>query len=518
MTNKATKTVFIMMIFTFGSKLLGLIREMLIAAKFGSGAETDSFFIALTAISLFTIMLTQAINTTTIPLLSEVEANEGKVGKENSTINLLNIVFFISIILAIVGWIIAPLIIKLLAYGFNDEQYELTVFMMRIGLPALIFAGVVGVFRGYLQSESRFTETAASQFPYNFVYIFFLILLGDTFGIIGLMVTSVLAVGSQILLQIPGIRKVGFRYKFFLDIKSKYIKKAAFLVPPVLLSVAVNDVNKLVDKSLASTLIEGSISALNYGNYLKDLVLGVFITTIVSVMFPILSKEANKEKNGSFKNVMANGINYILLITIPATVGVLVLAEPLVRIAFERGAFTSYATNMTAEALIFYSLGFAGMGLRIFLDRVYYSLQDTRTPMINGFIAVGLNIILNLILVNFMEHRGLALATSISATITSLLLLIGLRKKVGSIGLIRNIIVGIKSVGASVVMGVLIYFIYSFFENYLYKNILVEISAILISGFVGLIVYFIFLYLFKVNEIDVLLNLIKKKFYKKVKK
>src|SRR5690554_4132388 len=230
-----------MMIFSFASKLLGFIREALIAAKFGLGAETDAFFIAFTAITLLTTFLTNSIKTTMIPVVSEVEAKEGKKGKIIHTNNLLNIVMLISLILVVLGYFLAPLIIRILAHGFKGEQFKLTVFMMRIGLPAVIFAGIVGVYRGYLQSELMFIESALTQFPFNFVYILFLIFLSSIFGIKGLMLTSVLAIASQLLLQIPAIKKAGYSYNTIINIKDRYVKKIIYLVPPILLSTAVSD-------------------------------------------------------------------------------------------------------------------------------------------------------------------------------------------------------------------------------------------------------------------------------------
>ena len=148
-SKKAAKSVAIIIIFSFGGKLLGFIREMLIGAKFGSGAETDTFFIALTAISLFTSIITKSINTTMIPVLSEVEMNEGKDGKKSHTNNLLNIVSLISFVIIGLAWILTPTIIKIIAPGFDEvEQFKLAVLMIRIGLPTIFFAGIQGIFRG----------------------------------------------------------------------------------------------------------------------------------------------------------------------------------------------------------------------------------------------------------------------------------------------------------------------------------------------------------------------------------
>jgi len=512
-SKKAAKSVFIIIIFTFGSKILGFIREALIAAKFGSGAETDTFFIALTAITLFTSMITKAINTTTIPVLSKIESEEGKKGKKEHTNNLLNITSLLSFIIIILAWFLSPFILKVLAYGFSDEQFKLAVLMMRIGLPAIFFSGLVGVFRGYLQSELLFTESAAANFPFNFVYIFFLVFLSGIFGIKGLMVASVLAIGAQILIQIPGVKKLGFKYKFKLDIKDKYVKSIVYLIPPVLISAGIDDLNKVIDKSLASTLAEGSISALNYGNRLNLLVTGIFISAITTVIFPMLSTEANKDDYKGLKKVTISGINIVLLITIPATVGMILLADPLVRLAFQRGAFDNKAVYMTVGAVIFYTVGLVGMALKPLLNNIYYSLHDTKIPMINGLIAVLINIILNLILIRFMAHRGLALATSVSAIITSLLLLQGLRKKIGHFGLMKSVKCGLKSLVASAAMGIVVYLLYGFLSKTLVSGTISDIISLLCTVGAGVLTYLLLIYLFKVDEINWVIRIVKGKIF-----
>ena len=185
---------------------------------------------------------------------------------------------------------------------------------------------------------------------------------------------------------------------------------------------------------MASELIDGSISALNYANKLNLLIQSVFVSAIITVIFPLLSKESNDDNIKGMKKIMGYGVNFILLITIPATVGMIVLAAPIVQVAFERGAFTPNDTIMTTSALVFYSLGVVASSLRLLTTRVYYSLQDTKTPMVNGGLSVGLNIVLSLILVRFMAHAGLALATSISSTAAVLLMIYGLIKKISSLG------------------------------------------------------------------------------------
>lgn len=513
-SNQAVKSVAIIIFFSLASKLLGFIREALIAAKFGSGSQTDTYFIAITAITLFTSMITKSINTTMIPVLSEVEAKEGKKGKRYHTNNFLNIIIILSFITIIIAWLLAPFIIRILATGFKGKQFSLAVQMMRIGMPAIIFASIQGVLRGYLQSELLFTESAAAQFPFNFVYIVFLLLLSSKYGIKGLMVTSVIAVASQIILQVPGIRSLGFKYSLLLDLKDKYVKRIANLTPPVLISATITDINNLIDNTMASMLVVGSISALQYGHRLNTLIRGTFILAITTVIFPMLSKEANKEGLNDFKKVIVKGMNIIFLITIPATVGMIVLAEPIVRIAFQRGVFDATATYMTVGALIFYSIGLIGSSIRSLLYRAFYSLQDSKTPMVNSIIALGINIVLNFALIRTMGHKGLALATSISAIFSAGFLVIILRKKIGTFDTSRTIKCAVKSIIASFIMGFIVYYLYGILT---FTNIgegFGEIISLLISISIGGLVYFILIYLFKIEEINWVIGLIKERFRK----
>lgn len=509
--NQAAKSALIIIILTLGSKFLGLIREILIAAKFGSGVETDTFFVAMTSTALITGFISNAISTTFIPVLSEIESKEGKKGKIEHANNMLNIIFVISIILVMVTWTASPIIVKLLAKGFEGEQFESAVQLTRIGLPMILFGGIIGVFSGYLQSEQRFTSTAGIGFPFNFVYIFFLIFLSSKCGIKGLMVTAVIAVVSQSLIQIPEARRSEYKYMLKFDLKDKYIKRVVLLSLPVLVGVAINDLNAIVDRTLASSLVPGSISALNYANKLNGLILGVFISAITTVIFPLLSKESNNDNIIGMKKIMGKGINLILLITVPATGGLIVLATPIVEVAFQRGAFDVNATLMTSQALIFYSIGLVAMALNLLLTRVYYSLQDTKTPMINGAISVGFNIVLNLILAKYMAHAGLALATSIATTIGTFLLLTGLKKKIGSLGTKAYINTFFKTGLASGIMGIAAYVIYHGLYRVLGVSKLYNLISLLVAVLISAIVYVVLCYIFKVEEVRDVMHKIKER-------
>ncbi len=515
---KSAKSAIIIVIFTLGSKLLGFFREMLIASKFGSSVETDTFFIALSAAGLIGNFLNNAISTTFIPVISEVEAKEGKEGKIKHTNNILNIIFFATLILTILSLICAPLLVKLLASGFQGEQFDLAVKLTKIGLPMIVFSGLIGVMVGYLQSEEKYRATALMGFPLNLIYIMFLLFFSNTFGIKGLMIVGVLAVSSQLLIQIPEAKECGFKYKFTFDIKDVYVKKILYLSMPILIGVAIGDINAIIDKTLASSLEPGSISALNYANKLNSLILGVFITAITTVIFPLLAKEANTNNIIGLKRTMKYGINLILLITIPATVGLVILSRPIVEIAFQRGEFGTTATLMTSQALIFYSLGLIAMAIRLLITRVYYSLQSTRIPMINGAISVGLNVVLNLIFVKYMAHSGLALATSIATTIATIMLFYGLKKKIGSLGTKQYIITLLKTGLASAIMGLIAYVTYHGLYGLLGVSKIYNLISLLVAVGLGVIIYAVLCYVFKVEEVRDVVNQIKKRIIKINKK
>lgn len=510
-THKVAQSAAMIATFTLISKFLGFLREALIASKYGSGWETDTYFIAMTATVIIMTTIGAALNTTLVPIFTEINEKNGRKGKLKFLNTILNVVFCLSVILAILGFILSPFVIKVLAKGFSGEQFDLAVKLNRIGLPIVIFLGFTYVFSGYLHSSQVFGPPAIMGIPYNLVFLIFLTFLADKTSILGLMVASVVAASTQFLIQVPAIRNQGYRYNLDINPSDPYLKKSLFLIVPVLIGSAVQQINTVVDKTLASSLVDGSISALTYAARLNDLIISVFVMAITTVVFPMLAKAFSQEDKTHIKRIMGQGINIILIVTVPATIGMIILAEPMVRIFFQRGAFSSQATIMTSRALIFYSIGLVGASLRMMLNRVYYSFQDTKTPMINGAIAVGLNVVLNLLLVEPMGHEGLALATSISATFTTILLFLSLRKKIGPMGLKLYIQCFVKTLLASIIMGVVVYALFFGLTPKLPDMWIVDLLTLLVSVGIGALVYFILCSILRVEEIRLLIRSVAKK-------
>lgn len=452
-------------VITLLSKFLGFFREMLIASKFGAGWETDTYVVSTTATFLIIGMIAAAFNTVLIPIFSEIDNLYGKKKSSMFLNNLLTVMFFATAALTILYWLTSPLIVKILATGFEGKQYDLAVRLNRLGAPIIMGMCFSFIFSGFLQSRERFLASTATGFSFNLVQIFFLVFLSTTFGLEGLMVALVVSIFGQVLMQIPSSVKEGFRYKWHIDLKDKYLKKTYLLALPIVFGTAIQQINTIIDRTLASRLVEGSISALNYANKINEIVLGIFVASITTAIFPKLAKAVSTKNDRELSKNTYNGIVIILFVTVPATIGIIVLAEPIVKIFFERGAFDYKATEMTYKALIFYSIGMVGAAVRLMLTRIYYSIQDTKTPTINGIMATLLNVVLNLLLIGKMKHMGLALGTSISALVTTLMLFYGLKKRMKYFSFRKYMGIIIKLTIASISMGIVTWKLYDIFQK-----------------------------------------------------
>ncbi|OLS02267.1 murein biosynthesis integral membrane protein MurJ [Tissierella creatinophila] len=505
--NNLAKSATMIALFTLISKGMGFLREIMIAYKYGSGMKTDTYFAAMTATVLIMGTIGAALNTTLIPIFSEIRAKGGKNAQKIYLNNMLNIVFLITVAIAIFGYIFSPLIIKVLAKGFEGEQFDLAVKLNRIGMPIVILLGFTYVLSGYLQSNEIFGPHAIMGIPYNLVFLMGLLFFVSSKNIQTLMVISVLATLTQVLIQVPAVLNTKYRYKPRVNLKDPYLKKALILVMPVLLGSAVSQINVIIDKTLASELVEGSMSALVYASRINEMIISVFVAAIATVVFPMLSKAFSNQDIKEIRAIFKKGVNIILLITVPATVGIMLLGEDLVRIFFERKAFDARATMMTSGALFYYSIGLIASALRLMLNKMFYSFQDTRTPMINGAIAVIINVILNLFFIRFMGHTGLALATSLSAIVTTILLFIDLRSRIGKLGLTKIALTFIKVSISSAIMGVVVYLLYFKVGALLPDKTIVELLSLIVSVAIGMITYFLLCIILKVEELGLVLKI-----------
>lgn len=510
MSNLA-KSAFWLMVVTMLSKVLGFGREIILGYFYGTSAYSDVYIVAMNIPLVVFSSIGVALVTTFIPLYQEALTSKGEERALKFSNNIMSIVVILSILLGVFGYIFAEPLVKLFAMHYTGEKLILAVKFVRIMIGGVVFIGLSNLMTSYLQIQGNFTIPGMIGFPNNIIIITSIILSAVTGNIYILAIGTLIGMLSQFLFQVPFAIKKGYKFKPTIDFKDEYLKKMLWLVMPVLIGVAVNQINAMVDRSLASGLEDGVITALNNANRLNGFVMGMFIATLGAVIYPTLSKLSTENNKEKFAESVANSVNCVNLLVVPASVGAMILATPVVRILFERGAFNDRSTMLTATALVFYSVGMVGFGLRDILGKVFYSLKDTKTPMINGIIAVVLNIVLNIALVKVMGHGGLALATSLSAIICIILLFISLKKKIGYYGQDKIKSTFIKTVVASLVMGVVTYFVYKFLFGILGLGFIQEAISLGVSIAIGGAIYLALIIVFKVEEVNMAIDMIKKK-------
>lgn len=500
------------MIITILSKILGFGREIVLSYTYGASAITDAYLISQTIPAVIFGFISAGIATGFIPMYSRVHNEQGQMGANRYTNNLSNsLLLLASIIVAFVLLFTQP-IVKLFASGFSGETLEMAIRFTRISVFGVYFTALINIFAGYLRIYDNYIVPALVGFPMNLIIIAALLISSNT-NIYLIVIGSVLATASQLLLLIPAIRKTGYRWRPILNLKDEYIKLMVVIALPVIIGQSVNQINVLVDRTLASGIAVGGISALNYAQRLNGFVQGLFVASITTVMYPMISKMAAEKNIKGLKTYVSEAISIINLLVIPATIGAMIFSKEIVALLFGRGAFTPGAIEMTSKALFYYSIGMIAFGLRDILSRAFYALQDTKTPMINSTIAVVLNIILNFILSRYMGIGGLALATSISAIVGTLLMFITLRKKIGGFGLKEISTSFVKISLASVLMGVIALWSFNVFGQALRGNL-----ALILAIGVGAVTYAILIYFLRVPEVERTLEVVKKKVRQKVAK
>ena len=500
------------MVITILSKILGFGREIVLSYTYGASAITDAYLISQTIPAVIFGFISAGITTGFIPMYSKVLNEQGEVGANTYINNLSNsLLILASIIVAFVLLFTQP-IVRLFASGFAGETLEVAIRFTRISVFGVYFTALVNIFAGYLRIYDNYIIPALIGFPMNLIIIACLLISSKT-NVYVMVIGSVLATASQLLLLIPAVRKTGYKWQAILNLKDEYIRTMVIIALPVIIGKSVNQINVLVDRTLASGIAVGGISALNYAQRLNGFVQGLFVASITTVMYPMISKMAAEKNIKGLKGYVSEAISIINLLVVPATIGAMIFSKEIIALLFGRGAFTPEAIAMTSSALFYYSIGMIAFGLRDILSRAFYALQDTKTPMINATIAVVLNIVLNLILSRFIGIGGLALATSISAIVSTLLMFITLRKKIGGFGLKEISISFVKISFASILMGCIALWSFGLFSQALRENL-----ALILAIAVGAVSYTVLIYFMRVPEVERALGTIRMRIKQRVAK
>jgi putative peptidoglycan lipid II flippase len=493
------------------SSVIGLLTTMLVSRSFGTSAELDAFYAAnrLTEI-LFTLMAGGALASAFIPAFTSFLTRNDKQGAWRLASSVGNLVFMALSIAAAISWVAAPWLVRhVLAPGFeNSAQILLTISLLRIMLISAVIFGVSGLLMGILNAQQHFALPALAPAFYRLGWILGILFLVPTQGIHGLAWGVVLGAGLHLLVQLPGLIRHRGPYFPGLGLENPHVRRVGKLMAPRLFGTAVVQLNFLVNTIIASGQPEGSLTALSFALAIMIMPQAVIAQAIAIAALPTFSAMVAMGNLEQMRSSLANTLRGVLFLSLPASIGLILLRKPLIAFLLERGDFDSSSTDLVAWALLWFAAGLVGHSLLEIVTRAFYAMQDTRTPVFVGAAAMTLNVILSLLFSalflrwGYPPHGGLALANSLATALECIILLWLIRKRLNGIDLGR-VWPGIRAAllaSAAMTFGLLIW-----------MNFSAERANWLIVGvgiFSGMAIYWVVSMLMKAPEVKELPALI----------
>ena len=435
------------------SRVLGVVREQVIAAYFGAGAATDAYNVAFRLPQLLRDLFAEgAMSAAFVPTFTRTLTREGKEAAFRLGSQVVNGLLLVTGILVVLGIVFAGPLTESYAEKFiaYPGKLELTIELTRINMPFLIMVAVAAAFMGMLNALHRFFIPATSPAMFNLVFIAATVILVPVFRQMGIEPVMALSVGmlggglAQMLAQWPALRREGYQHQFILNHRDPALREVIFLMGPGTIGAAAAQINLFVNTSLA-TGVPGLPTALRYAFLLMYLPIGIFGVSVATATIPNLARQGAEGAHGAMTSTVSWAIRLMLVLSIPATVGLMVLAQPIVQLIFERGRFDAASTAMTAAALACYAPGIVGYSIVKIASPSFYSLREVRTPLIVSLVTIAVNLGLSVWLFAVIGFRGLALGTAIAANVNAVLLLVFLAKRIGGIesGRILNTLIRI---------------------------------------------------------------------------
>jgi putative peptidoglycan lipid II flippase len=504
---------------TFSSRILGFVREMLFSRFFGASGATDAFIVAFRIPNLLRRFVAEgAFSASFIPIYTEYIIHKG----EDETLKLaqktLSVLMIFVTLFIIFGELFSQQVVGVFAWGFTDDTtISLAVDLNKIMFPYLYFVSFVGFSMGVLNTRKYFFAPAFAPVLLNvgiitgivfFSRFFETPLYGVAFGVLfgGML---------QVLLQLPYLIKSGYKFTISIDFKHPGIRRIFRLMGPLIFANSIYPINMLVNTGLASMLPEGSISYLYFSERITELVLGVFIVSIGTVILPEMSKMTANNDFKSVKDLYAKSIRAALFLSIPALFGLIVAGIPVISVIYMGAEFDFSDVILTYRALMFASMGIASIAILRITTPTFYSLKDTKTPVIASTISFALNISLGYILMQTkLEHAGLALANAISSTAQMLFLVIMLQRKIGRIKGQGIALTVTKITTASLIMGAAVYFIVQEIA-WAEVSIWIRFFWLLIVVGSGMAIYSIVCMILKVDEFQFMIRKVTRRLIKR---
>ena len=509
-----TAAALILAIASLASKFLGLYRDRILAGTFGLGNELDIYFASFRVPDLiFNIVVLGAISAGFIPVFAKLISQKKEEEAFKTANAILNLVMITLLSLCLLGIIFAPIIVSLLTPGFSPEKKDLTVELTRIMFLSPVFLLLSSITGGILQSYHRFFVYSLSPIMYNIGIIIGALYLAPIWGIHGLAWGVVLGSFFHFAVQLPIVKKLGFNYKFILDLKDIGARKIIKMMVPRTLTLVTVQLNLIVITVIASTLSEGSLTAFNFANNLQSFPLGLFAISFAIASFPTLS--ALSENKKEFARNLTTTTKQILFLIIPVSVLLLILRAQIVRTIYGEGKIGWEETIILLDAVAFFSISLFAQSVIPLFSRAFWALHDAKTPFLTSLASVIINIVLAFYLSAQYGIIGLVGAFSISTIINALLLYYLINKKTDFLCHARIYKPILKISLASLISGYFSYKTLYFIEPFLNTETGIGIFLQgLIAGIAGLYLYCILSWLMRIEEFIIFKNSIQKKLFK----
>ena len=480
---------------TMGSRLLGFVRDILMASALGTGMVADAFFVAFKFPNFFRRLFAEgAFNAAFVPLFGERLEKDGITAARTFAAEAAAVMVAALLTFTLLAIITMPILMYLIAPGFagHSEKFELTIELTRITFPYLTFMALIALMGGMLNTMQKFAATAAAPILLNIVLISALVLLNlDVLDHPGFTLAwAVCAAGiGQFIWIVAACAKGKLLFRLSWPRLTPGVKRLLTLMAPGLIGAGVVQINLVVDVILASTLQEGSVSFLYFADRVNQLPLGVIGVAVGVALLPLMTRQLAEGDEAGAAESQNRAIEFALLLTVPATLALVTIGDPIVRVLFERGAFDAAATENTAAALSAFSVGLPAYVLIKALTPGFFARQDTVTPVKIAIVAMVVNVVLALILMQVLSHVGIALATAGSAWMNAIILWVILHRRGQFHADARLWNRGIRTIAVSLVMAGALFYAASMLSTYLTGTGLERVAALILLVVFGLALF-----------------------------
>ena len=497
---KLLRTAIFMMAATLLAKALGLVRDSFIGSFFGTGLEADAFMTASKApTTLFDVVIGGVISATFIPVFNKIMSKQGQKEAMDFVNKFVTMVLIATVAISVFGIVFADQIVNFMAPNYAGDKHDLAVRLTSIMFPMIIFTGFAFSFVGFLQSMGEYNVPAIISLVSNAAIIVYFVLFGKKYGVVGLSVTMVIAWSLQVIVQIPSLIKLKYKFRLNFKLKDKNIKDALVLAGPMLISTWVQPLYSVVNSRLASG-IDGAYSALELANRLYIIVTGVFSFVVTNLIFPKLAKANASDNAEEARSLIMTSLKAIVLVILPLTAGMIILAHPVTNIIYRRGEMTSESAALIAGILSCYCVGMLGLAVNEVLSKYFFSMNDSKTPMRNSILSMVFDVIMAYVLFALFKTYGLALAAAGGSIFNALLNGICMVRRQPGMIKRSDSVTFVKTLTATAIMAAAVFVIYRLIYNP-DGEFLSQLMVCAVCGVVGVVIYAISLWILKVDEI-----------------